>query len=40
VKKIRAIKSKEELMAFVKGEKRVTVTKIIPAALNKLTDQG
>jgi hypothetical protein len=23
-------------MAFIKGEKRVTITKVIPAALNKL----
>jgi len=23
-------------MAFIKGEKRLTITKVIPAALNKL----
>ena len=36
IAKLRAIKDKDELMAFIKGEKRVTVTKVIPAALNKL----
>jgi len=36
IAKIRAIKNREELMAFIKGEKRVTITKMIPAAMNKL----
>lgn len=36
IAKLRAIKDKDELMAFIKGEKRVTVTKVIPAAMNRL----
>jgi len=36
IKKLRAIKSKDEFMSFIKGEKRLTVTRVIPAALNKL----
>ena len=36
VRKLRMLKSKEALLAFTKGEKRVTVTRIIPAALNRL----
>lgn len=36
VKKLRSLKSKEELLSFTKGEKRLTVTRIIPAALNRL----
>ena len=36
VEKIRSIKSKEELLLFIKGEKRLTITKVIPAALNRL----
>ena len=36
IAKLRALKTKEELLAFVKGEKRVTVTRVIPAALNRL----
>ncbi len=36
IAKIRAIKNRDELLAFIKGEKRVTITKVIPAALNKL----
>jgi len=34
--KLRAINNRDDLMAFVKGEKRVTVTKLIAAALNRL----
>jgi len=36
IAKLRTFKNREELMAFIKGEKRATVTKVIPAALNKL----
>ena len=36
VKKLRTIKSREELLEFVKGETRVTITKLIPARLNRL----
>ena len=36
IAKIRAIKNRDELLAFIKGEKRLTITKVIPAALNKL----
>ena len=36
IAKLRAIKSRDELMVFIKGEKRVTITKVIPATLNKL----
>jgi hypothetical protein len=36
IAKIRTIKDRDELMAFIKGEKRLTITKVIPAALNKL----
>lgn len=36
IAKLRAIKNREELMEFIKGEKRVTVTRVIPAALNRL----
>ena len=32
VKKVRFIKSTEELLAFTRGEKRLTITKLIPAA--------
>ena len=37
VKKLRAMKTKEELLSFTKGEKRLTVTRVIPAAMNRLT---
>jgi hypothetical protein len=37
VAKLRSLKNKEEVMAFVKGEKRVSVTKLIPGVLNKLS---
>ncbi len=36
VKKLRTLKTKEELLAFTKGEKRLTVTKVIPAAMKRL----
>lgn len=36
VKKIRLIKSKEKLLSFTKGEKRVTITQIIPPILSRL----
>lgn len=36
IAKLRSMKTEEELMAFIKGEKRVTVTKVIPAKLNRL----
>ena len=36
VKKLRTLKSKEELISFTKGKKRLTVTKIIPAAMKRL----
>ncbi|RLD93123.1 MAG: hypothetical protein DRJ29_09745, partial [Bacteroidetes bacterium] len=36
IAKVRAIKNRDELLVFIKGEKRVTITKVIPAALNKL----
>lgn len=36
VKKIRLIKRKEELLSFTKGEKRVTITQIIPAIVTRL----
>jgi len=34
--KLKAFNNRDELMSFVRGEKRVTVTKLIPAALNRL----
>ena len=36
VEKLRSQKSKAGLLAFTKGETRVTVTKAIPAAMNRL----
>ena len=36
VKKLRTLKTKEELLSFTKGEKRLTVTKVIPAAMKRL----
>ena len=36
IQRLRAIKNRDEFMVFVKGEKRITVTKVIPAALNRL----
>ena len=36
IKKLRALKSRNRVMEFVKGEKRATVTKAIPTALNRL----
>jgi hypothetical protein len=30
------LKTRDEAMAFIKGEKRVTVTRIIPGILNRL----
>ena len=36
VKKLRTIKTREKLLEFAKGETRVTVTKVIPARLNRL----
>ncbi len=38
IAKLRTIKKRDELMAFIKGEKRVTVTKVIPAAMNRLRE--
>ncbi len=35
VKKIRKLKTRDELLQFIKGEKRITVTKVVPAALNR-----
>ena len=32
VKKVRSIKDTDELLAFTRGEKRLTITKVIPAA--------
>lgn len=34
--KLRTLKSRDEMIAFVKGEKRTTVTRVLPAVLNKL----
>ncbi len=36
IKKLRSLKTREELLAFTKGEKRITVSKVIPAALKRL----
>jgi hypothetical protein len=36
VKRLRTLKTKEELLSFTKGEKRLTVTKVIPAAMKRL----
>ena len=36
IKKLRTLKSKDELLSFTKGEKRLTVTRIIPAAMSRL----
>ena len=36
VKKLRTLKTKEELLSFTKGEKRLTVKKVIPAAMKRL----
>jgi hypothetical protein len=36
IKKLKAIKSTEELLAFTNGEKRQTITKAIPAAKARL----
>ncbi|MEN8229967.1 MAG: hypothetical protein ABFS38_17535 [Bacteroidota bacterium] len=36
IKKLRSLKTREELLSFIKGEKRVTITRVIPAAMNRL----
>ncbi|MCK5135181.1 MAG: hypothetical protein KAR19_05280 [Bacteroidales bacterium] len=36
VKKLRSLKNPEELLAFTKGEKRLTIKKVIPAAMKRL----
>ena len=36
IKKLRTLKSRDAVMAFIKGEKRVTVTKTIPNVLKRL----
>jgi hypothetical protein len=36
LKKIRTLKTKEELLQFTEGEKRLTITKIIPVAIKRL----
>jgi hypothetical protein len=36
IKKLKSIKSTEELLAFTHGEKRITITKAIPAAKQRL----
>ncbi len=36
VKKLRSLKSKADLISFTKGETRLTVTKAIPAVMNRL----
>lgn len=36
IKKLRALKSREALLSFIKNEKRVTITRVIPAAMNRL----
>ncbi len=36
IKKLRSLKTPEELLAFTKGEKRLTVKKVIPAAMKRL----
>lgn len=36
VKKLSSMKSLDELIAFTKGEKRLTITKVIPGAKNRL----
>ena len=36
VKKLRTFKTKDELLSFTKGEKRLTVKKVIPAAMKRL----
>ena len=36
IKKLKAIKSTEELLAFTNGEKRLTITKAIPVAMGRL----
>ena len=35
IKKLRSLKNYEELLAFTKGEKRLTITRILPAALRR-----
>ena len=34
--KLRSLKTEEEILAFTKGEKRVTITRAVPAAVNRL----
>ena len=34
--KLRSLKSRDEITAFTKGEKRITVTKAMPVAFNRL----
>ena len=36
VRKLRSLKSKADLILFTKGETRLTVTKAIPAVMNRL----
>ena len=36
IRKLRALKSLNEINAFVKGEKRVTITRIIPGVINRI----
>ena len=36
VKKLRSLKSKEEVQAFIKGEKRVSITRAIQPVLNRV----
>ena len=36
VKKLRSLKSPDELLAFTKGEKRLSIKRVIPAAINRL----
>jgi len=35
VKKLRSLKNTEELLAFTKGEKRLTITRILPGAMRR-----
>lgn len=36
IKKLRSLKTRDALLSFTKGEKRLTITKVIPAAMNRL----
>ena len=36
VKKLKSLKSSDELLAFTNGEQRLTVTNVIPLAMNRL----